>query len=242
MGADTAEANKYLNTLGVVIGHAVERTGTDAQGNPYSVKPTAEVGNVARSLIEKTGLAEPAATPQPQCRNVAGEAENANMLLTQYKKAGNTADATKFFQSLDPAVQAATLTRYQQDSAAAPVAPVAAAIPPAAPVQPAVQPVATPLEPARPPVQPTSIFQKAGGAVRSFMDAGNPEAARVEAQRTATAEGVKNLPGTIAGAVRSTGEAVAGAGREFMAGYDPEKEKKRQDALRRARGLTVGGL
>ena len=59
----------YLTTLGTILGHAQEVSQTGLDGQTKTSKPTAEVGNAARSLMEQTGLARPAATPQG--RNVA---------------------------------------------------------------------------------------------------------------------------------------------------------------------------
>jgi hypothetical protein len=239
----TEQQKGYLTTLGTVLGHAQEVSQTDVDGKTMTKHPTAEVGTAARSLMEQSGLTVPAATPPT--RNVAGEAEVAAEVLREHEKAGTTDAARNYLNTLPPDTRQAALALLNPGGAATAPAPSPTGAPvpgvtPAAPAQPAIQ---TPVvEPIRPPVQPTNIFQKAGMAARSFMNLRAEDAASAEAQRAATAESVKNLPGTITDAARATTKAVAGAGRDFMTGYDPEAEKKRQEALRRARGLTVGGF
>lgn len=241
MGSDSAEANKYLNTLGVVLGHAVEKTGVDAQGNPYSQKPTKEVGIVARSLMEKSGIASPVA-PAAQARNVAGEAEVAAGVLRENEKAG-TADAGRNYLNALPAdTRQAALALLNPGGVApatgvAPITPTPEAREPIPAVQPITQPIAdtsrSVIQPAAPspPAQPVA----AASAVRPYV------APTYEGSYGTIA--APTVPSPAAPASPSLQDSYgAGIRQRLQATVKTPEEEEKNRALRRARGLTVGGF
>jgi len=218
--ADSTAKTAYLTTLGTVLGHALEKTGTDAEGKSYSQKPTSEVGTAARSLMEQTGLVRPAET-----RNVAGEAAVAAGVLREHQKNGTTDAARDYLNALPDDTRQATLALLN---------PGSTATPPVAPVRPTtIQPTALPsaVQPAAQPVTDASrpILQpRVPGAEWQGL---NPEMGKVVKPPRLYDSGVMGDPNTFGSAKR-----------DFITVSDPEAEKKRQEALRRARGLTVGGL
>jgi hypothetical protein len=231
-----AESEKYkvdMTTLGTILGHAQNISQTGADGITKTSNPTKEVTTAANALMERANLVP--ATAAPQARNVAGEAENALVILANHEKNKTPDQAKTFYRGLPADVRA--IIDAQPKGAAAPgVTPGVPASADRAPIVP-IQPDANPVN-----AYPTtgSVFQQAGEGVRSFVDTGNrlstgAEKAILSAPRTAV--------DTVQGAAQGAGTAIAGAGREFMVGYDPAAEKKRREeqiALRRAKGLTGG--
>jgi hypothetical protein len=234
LNADTETNKAYLTTLGTILGHAVEKTGIDAQGNAYSTKPTADVGTAARSLMEQTGLAKPAVTPKG--RNVAGEAEVAAGILREHEKAGTADAARNYLNALDPTVRAETLKLLNPGgvtpaTVVAPTAPapgVRTPIPAVQAAAPLAEPPAPAVEPVRPVVQPT-VASPALSQGKTFAAAG-PLGGDGK-----TAFG--GTPGGLLGEVWKRGGMKAA---DILKQRQDEEEKNR--ALRRARGLTVGGF
>ena len=231
----TEQEKGYLTTLGTILGHAVEKTGTDAEGKPYSTKPTADVGTAARSLMEQTGLAKPAATPQ--ARNVAGEAEAAAGVLREHEKAGTTDAARKYLNSLPADTRQATLALLNPGNVTTPatgVAPVAP-VPEARPLLSTGQPAASqPVEPARPAVQTAAPIPPVVDTSRPVVQPNAP-AGEWRGLDTEMGRVIKPMPIYDHGA--------AGSPNPFgSVTPDLESERKKKEALRRARGLTVGGF
>jgi hypothetical protein len=131
----TEQEKGYLTTLGTILGHAVEKTGTDAEGKPYSTKPTADVGTAAGALMQRTGLVPTAPKPASTFK---GNPRDTAKVISDYYKAGDVAGAKAYVSGLDPAHRAEALgflTIEDQTKAARAPAPAAAPAPvPAAPV------------------------------------------------------------------------------------------------------------
>ncbi|MFZ4436833.1 MAG: hypothetical protein ACOYOS_00235 [Syntrophales bacterium] len=249
LSADTETNKAFLTTLGTILGHAQEISQTGLDGQTKTSKPTAEVGNAARSLMEKTGLAKP--TETPQARNVAGEAEFAASVLREHEKNGTPDQARNYLNALPTDTRQAALTLLNPGAAAAPMSkqedaapPIPAARPPVSPVQPAEQPVTSGVEPARPIVQPiaaapapikeksfaaaaplggdgkTAFGGTPGGFLGKVWERGQMQAAQIVEQRKGDAD-------------------AAASAAAFTSALSAEEEKNR--ALRRARGVNVGG-
>ena len=223
LNADTESSKTYLTTLGTILGHAQEVSQTGLDGQTKTSRPTTEVVNAARSLMEQTGLARPTATPQG--RNVAGEAEVAAGVLREHEKAGTPDSARNYLNSLPADTRQATLALLNPGTGAATLATgVAPASPslgvrtplPAAEDRSQVQPVP---DAARPTTQPTG--GPAGSPVTAgrFIQGYSPRAL----QNMTQDEYIKNRKAT----------------NFTKPAQDAEEEKRR--ALRRARGLTIGG-
>jgi hypothetical protein len=241
IAAGVEEKKAYLTTLGTILGHAREVSQTSVEGTTRTEKPTAEVGTVARSLMEQTGLAKPAAPgATSQGRNAAGEAEFAADVLRQHEKAGTPDAARNYLNALPKDTQQATLALLRSGTSpampvvgAAPIAPPAApptvARPPISEAPAAVQPAIPAVEPVRPAVEPaaqiTPVPQQKRFATAGPLDSGEK-----------TAFG--GTPGGVLGEIWNRGSVKADKALEQRK-MDEEEEKKR--ALRRARGLTVGG-
>ena len=242
LSADTETNKAYLTTLGTILGHAQEVSQTGLDGQTKTSRPTEEVKTAARSLMEQTGLAKPAATPQ--ARNVAAEAEAAAGVLRGHEKAGTADAARNYLNALDPTVRAETLKLLNPGGVApatgvAPAAPapgVQPTVSPAnaarptsiSPMQPVVQPAPTAAEPVRPIVQPT-VAAPAPPQEKTFAAAG-PLGGDGK-----TAFG--GTPGGLPGEVWKRGGMQAA---DILKQRQDDEEKNR--ALRRARGLTVGGF
>jgi hypothetical protein len=85
----------------------------------------------------------------------------------------------------------------------------------------------------RNPVETTGIFQRAGAGVRSVLNA-------QDTLRENVGEAVTQFPRRAVVGAGIAGNAVAGAGREFMTGYNAEaaKREEKRRALRRAQVMT----
>ena len=231
LNAETETTKAYLTTLGTILGHAQEVSQTGVDGTTKSSKPTAEVGNAARSLMERTGLAKPAATPQN--RNVAGEAEFSVGVLREHEKAGTPDAARNYLNALPADTRQAALALLNPGNAATPAAGLSPAVTPAPEARtpiPAVQPAAVPpvtdasrsiVQPAAP--SPAVLPEKSLTAAAGPLDSGGK-----------TAFG--GTPGGILGEAWKRGGMQAA---KIVEQRKEEEEKNR--ALRRARGLTVGG-
>jgi hypothetical protein len=227
----TEKQKSYLTTLGTILGHAQEVSQTDAEGKTLTKKPTSEVGNAARSLMEQTGLARPAATPQ--ARNVASEAEFAVGVLREHEKAGTPDSARNYLNALPADTRQAALALLNPGNAATPAAGLSPAGTPAPEARtpiPVVQP------PAVPPVMDAS---------RSIVQPAVPSPAVLpEKSLTAAAgpldSGGKTAFGGTPGGI--LGEAWKRGGMQAAKIVEQRKEEEEKNrALRRARGLTVGG-
>jgi hypothetical protein len=238
LSADTETNKAYLSTLGTILGHAQEISQTGLDGQTKTSKPTAAVGDAARSLMEQTGLARPAATPRG--RNVAGEAEVAADVLRQHEKAGTTDSARNYLNALPKDTQQATLALLRSGTSlatptvdaapvATPAAPPTVARPPISEAPAAAQSATPALESVRPAVEPATqvapVPQQKRFATAGPLDSGGK-----------TAFG--GTPGGVLGEIWNRGSVKASKALEQRK-MDEEEEKKR--ALRRARGLTVGG-
>ena len=244
LSADTETNKAYLSTLGTILGHAQEISQTGLDGQTKTSKPTAAVGDAARSLMEQTGLAKPAATPRG--RNVAGEAEVAADVLRQHEKAGTTDSARNYLNALPADTRQAALALLNPGSAATPVTgttpiasppgvrtplPAATPVPVAEAVRPAVQPAvqsATPVTDASRTTVQTAAPSPVVPPEKSFATAG-PLGGDGK-----TAFG--GTPGGVFGEIWNRGSMQAAKAVEQR-----KKDEERNMALRRARGLTVGG-
>lgn len=242
IAAGSEEKKSYLTALGTILGHAREVSQTSVEGTTRTEKPTAEVGAVARSLMEQTGLAKPAAPgAMSQGRNVAGEAEVAADVLRQHEKAGTPDAARNYLNALPKDTQQATLALLRSGISpaapavgAAPVAPPDApstvARPPVSEAPAAAQPAVPVVEPVRPAVEPAAqvapLPQQKRFATADPLDSGGK-----------TAFG--GIPGGVLGEIWNRGGVMANQAVEDRKRKEAEEEKNR--ALRRARGLTVGG-
>jgi hypothetical protein len=241
IAAGSEEKKSYLTALGTILGHAREVSQTSVEGTTRTEKPTAEVGTVARSLMEQTGLAKPAAPgATSQGRNVAGEAEFAADVLRQHEKAGTPDAARNYLNALPRDTQQATMALLRSGNppatpavgaatVAPPAAPPTVARPPISEAPAAVQPATPAVEPVRPAVEPAAqvapVAQQKRFATAGPLDSGGK-----------TAFG--GTPGGVLGEIWNRGSVKADKALEQRK-MDEEEEKKR--ALRRARGLTVGG-
>ncbi len=241
LNADSETNKAYLTTLGTILGHAQEMSQTGDDGITKTSKPTAEVGAAAKSLMERTGLARPAA--EPQARNVANEAEFAAQVIKEHEKAGTPDEARKYLNALPADTRQAALVLLNPGNTATPATGVAPASTPApgmrtpltavtpAPaakgVSPAFQAAAPTVEPVRQPIQPTEATAEPNPP-KSFAAPG-PLSGDGK-----TAFG--GTPGGILGEVWKRGSMQAA---KIIEQRKEEEEKNR--VLRRARGLTVGG-
>jgi hypothetical protein len=220
-----------LTTLGTILGHAQEVSQTGVDGVTKTSKPTEEVGNAARSLMEQTGLAKPVAAPQG--RNVGGEAEFAAGVLREHEKAGTPDAARNYLNALPADTRQAALALLNPGNATTPATGVSPSITPApearAPI-PATQPPAVPpvTEASRPIVQPAVPSPSVVPEKRLTAAAGPLGSDRK------TAFG--GTPGGFLGEVWKRGGMQAD---KIMEQRKEDEEKNR--VLRRARGLTVGG-
>jgi hypothetical protein len=249
LNAETETTKAYLTTLGTILGHAQEVSQTGVDGVTKTSKPTAEVGNAARSLMEQTGLAKPAATPQ--ARNVAGEAEFAAGVLREHEKAGTPDSARNYLNALPADTRQAALALLNPGAAAtlatgvAPVTPAPGVRPLVSPVQPAAQ--APPVRPEMEVVDRHNRDNPLGGP-NPFPGApivGAPVAERgpltsslmspsAMGQR---ALGVFNTPAQVTQA----NDPARAAAIQKQADAD-EEARKRRVAVRQARGLTSIGF
>ena len=227
----TEKQKSYLTTLGTILGHAQEVSQTDAEGKTLTKKPTSEVGNAARSLMEQTGLARPAATPQ--ARNVASEAEFAVGVLREHEKAGTPDSARNYLNALPADTRQAALALLNPGNAATPAAGLSPAVTPAPEAR-------TPISAVQPPAVPPAM-----DASRSIVQPTVPSPAVLpEKSLTAAAgpldSGGKTAFGGTPGGI--LGEAWKRGGMQAAKIVEQRKEEEEKNrALRRARGLTVGG-
>ena len=233
--AETETTKAYLTTLGTILGHAQEVSQTGVDGITKSSKPTAEVGNAARSLMEQTGLARPAATPQG--RNVAGEAEFAVGVLREHEKAGTPDAARNYLNALPADTRQAALALLKPGNAATPAAGAAPAAVPAAGIKP-VEPVKTPL-------QPTAISPAAETAASPGNAGLNLPTRPVPAYTPPVIEGRYGTPAAPPPASPSSSPIMdnygASARQRLQGTQNAKEEEEKNRALRRARGLNVGG-
>lgn len=258
IGAKAEVDKAYLSTLGTILGHAVEVSQTGLDGQSKTTKPTKEVTNAARSLMEQTGLATPAATPQG--RNVAGEAEFAAGILREHEKNGTSDQARTYLNNLPADTRQATMALLNPGAGATPgaaattTAPAvkvtssapATAIPPITPAVETRTPVPLPdlnkaptvSDAARPAVQPTL---PAPVATSGRSIAATPAFEGKYGTLAAVAPVVPG-PGAPSGATSFMDNYGAGIRQRLQATKKTPEEEERARALRRARGLTVGGI
>ena len=231
LSADSETNKAYLTTLGTILGHAQEVSQTGVDGVTKTSRPTTEVGNAARSLMEQTGLAKPAAAPQG--RNVGGEAEFAAGVLREHEKAGTPDAARNYLNALPADTRQAALALLNPGNAVTPATgartplPAVTPAPAAEAARPVVQPVAPAVEPVRPPVQSTE-------AAPEPIQANRSAAAGPLGGDGKTAFG--GTPGGIFGEAWKRGGMQAD---KILEQRKQDEEKSR--VLRRARGLTIGG-
>ena len=245
LNADTETNKAYLTTLGTILGHAQEISQTGLDGQTKTSKPTAAVGDAARSLMEQTGLARPSATPQSQTRNVAGEAEFAADVLRQHEKAGTPEQARSYLNTLPADTRQAALALLNPGRSVMPTATQANTV--ADEARPAItSPSPAPIT-AAPPGQPQPAINAAErptitptGDNRGQPYLLKPERIKNFFMRPDTGQPVPSVTATTPAKFDAMPSSI-GRGTGIVA-VDPEDQKKRQETLRRARGLTVGGF
>lgn len=155
---------------------------------------------------------------------------------------GTVDQETRNAMSQEAAIEPQPVTARPALTRSAPI------ISPVSQQQPAHPPVIA-AAPTRSAIQPTGFFQNAGAITHSFMHPSvepDPLMQGVNAGpqsgiRTALDQGVATAARGTVNTIQAIPGAVAGAGRNFMTGYDAEAERKRQeDTRKKARGLTSG--
>ena len=241
LNADTETNKAYLTTLGTILGHAQEVSQTGLDGQTKTSKPTAAVGDAARSLMEKTGIARPPAAPEGR-RNMAGEAEVAADVLRQHEKAGTTDAARNYLNSLPPDTRQAALALLNPGSAVSPTArptiPAAAPASVAPAERTAIQPAASvsaPADTSRPDLQVVDRHLR-DNPLGGHPSPGAPISPDPGPLDSSGKTAFGGTPGGVLGDIWNRGSMLAAKAVEQR-----KKDEERNQALRRARGLNVGG-
>ena len=246
---DATAKTAYLTTLGTILGHAQEVSQTGIDGQTKTSKPTAEVGNAARALMTQAGIASPEAAPGTQRRNVLGEAEFAAGVLREHEKAGTKDAARSYLNALPADTRQAALALLNPGGDATPAPGVQPAVSPTAAVRPTaiapVQPAAPqPTAPAATPPSGGGLLDNISKGVGEIQAKGRPIIAPA-APAPGTGYGTISqnrleLSNPFAGVMDNYGSKF-NTRRNLTATETQKKEEEKNRALRRARGLTVGG-